>query len=232
MAGAAAAGNSSAIHEPAIKVVGCERNPVLAAAAEQLVKHNHLRDGVTVIQKLSNQLTVHPDATKTSKTKSNNCKVTSDNRDNSYDLYRKASLVVHEIFGTDPLSEQVLPALRQVQLDLAASAAAAPAAGGRVGCRFLPRALRIVAAVAECSKLCQHLRISDQMHAAPGPAAVSDQQQQWDLSSLLLLLPRKCEMQCDEVAADLMLLTQPAAVLEFDFEQQWPLPLNGKVMGR
>eukprot|EP00775_Hariotina_reticulata_P012487 gene12487-12621_t len=139
------------------------------------------------------------------------------------DLPGAANLVVHEIFGTDPFSEHVLPALRQVQQQLAAPGAA-----------FLPRAVRVIAAVARCPLLLQKVRLQEQLHVplgnmggCGGTTAASDVA--YDVSSLLLLQPRKLEMQLDELAGHMTLLTLPAAVLEIDFEQQWPLELNGQV---
>ncbi|KAF8067170.1 hypothetical protein HT031_002217 [Scenedesmus sp. PABB004] len=175
---AAAAGAPAALH-----IAACEREPALAGVARQLVSAHGLGAQVAVHEKLSGQLTLGGAAG---------------------DLPARAALVVHEIFGTDPLGEQVLPALRQVHAQLAAPGAA-----------FLPRALRVVAAVAACPAAQRRLRL---------PARAEP----WDLSSLALLQPRKLELQLDDLHGQLLLLTAPAPVVSFDFEAAQSLQLNGQ----
>jgi hypothetical protein len=153
-----------------------------------------MQQQVAVHQKLSSQLTLS----------------SSSSSGSAADMPARAALVVHEIFGTDPLSEHVLPALRQVQQELAAPNA-----------RFVPCRIRVVAAVATCPALQQRLRLPQQQAVA---SAIP-----FDVSSLLPLQPRKVELQLDDLASDLQLLTAPANVLEIDFEKEWPLRLNGQV---
>lgn len=199
----------------------CEREPALAAVAQQLVAAHGMQQQVAVHQKLSSQLTLAaaaaadtPDASKPAgQTKAGEVAQISSGSGSSMaaDMPAAAALVVHEIFGTDPLSEHVLPALRQVQQQLAAP-----------GTRCVPRAIRIIAAVAACPPLQQRLRLPQQQSG--GSSSLS-----FDVSSLLLLQPRKLELQLDDLAGELLLLTAPASVLEFDFEKDWPLRLNGQV---
>lgn len=199
----------------------CEREPALAAVAQQLVAAHGMQQQIAVHQKLSSQLTLAaaaaadtPDASKPAgQTKAGEVAQISSGSGSSMaaDMPAAAALVVHEIFGTDPLSEHVLPALRQVQQQLAAP-----------GTRCAPRAIRIIAAVAACPPLQQRLRLPQQQSG--GSSSLS-----FDVSSLLLLQPRKLELQLDDLAGELLLLTAPASVLEFDFEKDWPLRLNGQV---
>jgi hypothetical protein len=176
-----------------------------------------MRQQVAVHQKLSSQLTLAADdyhqqdaskqAGKTALQPSTN--QASSSSSSAADMPARASLIVHEIFGTDPLSEHVLPALRQVQQQLAAP-----------GARFVPRAIRVIAAVAACPALQQRLRLPLQQSGSTIP---------FDVSSLLPLQPRKIELQLDDLAQELQLLMAPASVLEIDFEKDWPLRLNGQV---
>jgi hypothetical protein len=50
----------------------------------------------------------------------------------------------------------------------------------------------------------------------------------WDLSPLSPLAPRKVELQAADLAASMQLLTEPQELLAFDFERQWPLPMQGQ----
>jgi hypothetical protein len=135
---------------------GCEREPVLASVAQQLLGHNGLQQQVAVVRKLSSQLTVgfgapasskgsgaaSPSAATGSKTKATaggtaaggkgaktaaaggtagaaggaKTAAAAGGGGPAPDLPAAASLVVHEIFGTDPLSERVLPTMAQVQV--------------------------------------------------------------------------------------------------------------------
>lgn len=203
-----------------------------------------MQQQVKVVQKLSSQLTVCSNppssgskasaaAFKTAQGRKKDKRGSSSSQgstataaDTGADMPGKASLIVHEIFGTDPFSEHVLPALRQVQLQLAAP-----------GAKFVPKAVRVIAAVGTCKALCTHLRLPQQQQQktdrATTPAAVNGSSSSadlaWDVSSLLPLQPRKLELQLDELAGQLLLLTQPVAVMEVNFERQWPLDLNGQV---
>jgi hypothetical protein len=174
-----------------------------------------MQQQVAVHQKLSSQLslaaadTPPPPAAAAANVASAGGKTdSSSSSSNAADLPARAALVVHEIFGTDPLSEQVLPALRQVQQQLAAP-----------GAKFVPRAIRVIAAVASCPALQQQLRLPQQPNSAVP----------FDVSSLLPLQPRRVELQLDDLALQLQLLTAPVSVLEIDFEHDWPLRLNGQV---
>jgi hypothetical protein len=114
---------------------------VLAAVAERLVAINQLQQSVRIVRKLSGQLTVDDvsggdgDATAggvgTRQGQQQQGQQQQGHQQQGHqqqgqqqqghqrpkrDLPARASLVVHEIFGTDPLSEHVLPALRGVQV--------------------------------------------------------------------------------------------------------------------
>jgi len=204
---------------------GCEREPVLAGVASALIVDNHLQQAITVVQKLSNKLTVADGSTPSAAAATGRSSKSSgqsgkkqQQQQYTTDMPAKASLIVHEIFGTDPLSEHVLPALQQVQQQLA-----------QPGACFMPSRLRIIAAVAACPALLTHLRIA--ATATQQPQLQSDQSAggelpAWDLSSLLALQPRKLELQLDELQDKMLLLTAPQPVLELDFQQ--PIQLNGK----
>jgi hypothetical protein len=70
------------------RVVGCERVPELNALAGELLHANGMADRVSLVPKLSRQLAV---ATATA--------------GGTADVPRRASVLLHEIFGTDPFSE-------------------------------------------------------------------------------------------------------------------------------
>lgn len=175
---------------------------MLAATADELVATNGLQHSVTVVQKLSSQLVLAADKAEddacsaaASSTAGEEGAVTATTHKRQQlqqqlpDLPGKAALVVHEIFGSDPLSEHVLPALQQVQQQLAAP-----------GAVFVPGHVRIIAAVATCPVLLRRVCIG---------STLQHQGVVFDVSSLLPLQPRKVEMQLDELQDQLMLLTQP-----------------------
>jgi len=68
-------------------VVTCEQNPLIAAAAQNIVARNGLADRVRIVAKLSNAMTIPED------------------------LPRPADLVIHEIFGSQLFDEGVTGAL-------------------------------------------------------------------------------------------------------------------------
>lgn len=219
---------------------GCEREPALAQTAVQLVADNSLQQHIRVANKLSSQLSLAGAAAAAGvRSKGSGATTKANGRQQHQqeaDLPGKASLVVHEIFGTDPLSEHVLPAMLQVQQQLAAP-----------GAVFLPSRVCVVAAVAACPRLLQSIRIGDTLaslafdtSSAAGPASANNtaaaaavgsvaavcQMPAWDVSCLLALQPRKVELQLDELASELLLLTAPQPVLTLDFQQ--PIKLSGK----
>jgi hypothetical protein len=180
----------------------CEREPVLATVAQALVSAHGLAPPIRILKKLSSQLTHSGHGT---------------------DVPIPAALVLHEIFGTDALSEQLLPALR----DLQASGVV------RRGARFLPRGVRVVAALADAgSAAARALRLPVGCHDVAAAAAAAGLATPPNLDALLPLAPRRSELQLDELGDGLLLLTEPVPVLSFDFEDcsQWPLPLNGSVL--
>jgi hypothetical protein len=219
-----------------------------------LVAANQLQHHIAVVQKLSSQLTVaaaglpHESATTTAastpaaaaaKHRAQKQQPSAPKQQQQQqgkqsqpaDMPAKAALVVHEIFGSDPLSEHLLPAMQQVQQQLAAP-----------GAVFLPSRVRVIAAVAVCPALLQCTRISSgTLSAATGPPAAAAAATAvateaitaaavgtgtWDTSSLVPLQPRKCEVQLSDLQDDLVLLTEPQSVLEFDLQQ--PVKLSGK----
>jgi hypothetical protein len=223
---------------------------VLAQTAQASVLDNSLQQQVKVVQKLSNALTLPTEATSTSASSpaaaAGKAKATGavsgkqqQQQQQQLDLPCKASLIVHEIFGTDPLSEHVLPALKQVQQQLAAP-----------GAVFMPGKVRVVAAVATCPALQQQVRIGKTLQPlavfaaggaggaaglvidskSPGSSSSSRlpvcQLPGWDVSSLLPLQPRKLELQLADLADSCLLLTAPQPVLELDFQQ--PIQLAGR----
>lgn len=221
----------------------------MAATAQQLVTDNSLQQQIKVVQKLSNQLLVAPSPIQQKQASSPagaKSAATAGGKPSSKqqaDLPRKADLIVHEIFGTDPLSEHVLPALLQVQQQLAAPKAV-----------FMPCKVRVIAALALCPALLQHVRLADILHAsgagplssaragtntaaaaaettagataAAGGHSLPCHMPDWDVSSLLPLQPRKLELQLEDLQDQMLLLTAPQSVLELDFQQ--PIKLSGK----
>lgn len=154
-------------------VVGCEREPLLARTAGALLAANGygpktaptVTSTVTIHQKLSNELSVSAVAAAPAED------AAPAEAGGPAELPLRANLVVHEIFGTDPLSEHVLPAMRDVQQRLAAP-----------GAVFVPSDVAVVAALARSETL---LRLG--ALPAGGGAGI-------DLSPLQALAPRKVEV--------------------------------------
>ena len=96
------------------------------------------------------------------------------------------------------------------------------------GCRFLPSGIRVVGAVVACPGLERLQRPLPQPWAGAACGDSEGQAGAMDLSPYQLLSPRKIELQAADLAASLQLLTRPAELLAFDFERQWPLPLQGQ----
>ncbi len=82
------------------QVVTCEANPVIAAAAREIVARNGLADRITVIAKRSTDLVV------------------------GVDLPERCDLLVSEIFGDDMVEEGVVPSLRDARARLLVPGAA------------------------------------------------------------------------------------------------------------
>lgn len=82
------------------EVVTCEANPVIAAAAREIVARNGFADRITVVAKRSTDLEV------------------------GVDLPARCDLLVSEIFGDDMVEEGVVPSLRDAQARLLVPGAA------------------------------------------------------------------------------------------------------------
>lgn len=76
------------------EIIGCERLPELQVAAAELLEANRVAHRVTILPKHSRELTVA---------------ATGDGAAQQADLPRRAAMLMHEIFGTDPFSEGGCP---------------------------------------------------------------------------------------------------------------------------
>ncbi|KAL4448320.1 hypothetical protein ABPG75_005539 [Micractinium tetrahymenae] len=166
-------------------VIGCERLPELQAAAAKLLETNGVADRVTILPKHSRELTVA--ATSAAAEAGQPAAQLAD-------LPRRAQMLMHEIFGTDPFSEGVVPSLLHAREQLLAPAAV-----------LAPCSVRVVAAVAASPT--QHRLLRPPATVCGGAVATR---------ALRQLSPRKVDCQAGE-AGELHLLTAPAAVLEVDF---------------
>ncbi|KAL4857659.1 Protein arginine N-methyltransferase 7 [Chlorella vulgaris] len=160
-------------------VVGCERVPELNALAGELLHANGMADRVSLVPKLSRQLAV---ATATA-------------GGGTADMPRHASVLLHEIFGTDPFSEGVMPTLVHAKQQLL-----------QPGATLAPCKLHIITAVATSTSLHRLLR---------PPATVCGGR--ICTAALRELAPQKVDCQAGQVS-DLFLLTEPCCVLSVDFE--------------
>lgn len=97
------------------RVVTCESNPMVAAAAEEIIQRNGLSDRIRVIAKLSTQLSI-PD-----------------------DLPEPADLVIHEIFGAQLFDEGVTASLTDARKRLLKPGAPSVPGLARVRCALLSR---------------------------------------------------------------------------------------------
>ncbi|GLI69344.1 hypothetical protein VaNZ11_013930, partial [Volvox africanus] len=158
-------------------VVGCERELALAVTANALSTANKLTDRVNIVQLHSKDLRVAPEppsssllqeplqeAPASSKAAEAPDQASERCLGGPYHLPHKARLVLHEIFGTDPLSEHILPSMAQVQGSLAAPDAV-----------YLPSAFRIVAALAHSQLLQERMReVRPPVELPAGPAAETE----------------------------------------------------------
>ena len=103
------------------EVYSCELNPAMAAVAADIVQANGFEDKITIIAKNSKDM------------------------DAKADMGGLADLVVAEILGSDLVSEQVLPAMRDVIARLA-----------KPGAQLIPRSGDIVVALAHWDELGKH----------------------------------------------------------------------------
>eukprot|EP00201_Polytomella_parva_P021170 CAMPEP_0175042474 /NCGR_PEP_ID=MMETSP0052_2-20121109/2590_1 /TAXON_ID=51329 ORGANISM="Polytomella parva, Strain SAG 63-3" /NCGR_SAMPLE_ID=MMETSP0052_2 /ASSEMBLY_ACC=CAM_ASM_000194 /LENGTH=1137 /DNA_ID=CAMNT_0016305303 /DNA_START=500 /DNA_END=3910 /DNA_ORIENTATION=+ len=163
-----------------IQILGCERELCLAMTAKQLISINGFRkqancsyndgarndDGekggtnekndilnmenelIKIVNCFSSELTIATKGNEKTTQRSEANDQTPSNFKNS--IMQKAELVVHEIFGTDPLSEGILPTMHHVMASLALPTA-----------KFVPGSFTVIAAVASCQRLCT------QMYDAP-----------------------------------------------------------------
>lgn len=95
------------------RVITCEGNPMVAAAAEEIVRRNGLSDRIRVIPKLSTELTVPED------------------------LPEPADLVIHEIFGAQLFDEGVTSSLTDARKRLLKPGAPSLPGLARVRCALL-----------------------------------------------------------------------------------------------
>ncbi|KAI7840927.1 hypothetical protein COHA_005358 [Chlorella ohadii] len=168
----------------AAHIIGCERLPELQQVAARLLEANGAAHSVTVLPKHSRQLTVAEGGS----TGGSNA------QGSTTDLPRRAAVLLHEIFGTDPFSEGVVPSLVHARQHLLAP-----------GAVLAPCKLHVVAAVAASSTQGRLLRPA----AAICGGAVRT-------AALRQLAPRKVDCKVGQ-AEGLFLLTEPAVVLSVDF---------------
>lgn len=98
------------------RVVTCEQNPIVAAAAHTIVERNGFADRVTIVAKRSDAMTI-PD-----------------------DMPRPADLVVHEIFGSQLFDEGVTGALDDARRRLLKPGAPSLPRGAAVRCALAANA--------------------------------------------------------------------------------------------
>lgn len=94
------------------RIIGCERLPELQQAAAQLLAANGVAERVTILPKHSKELTVAagggsegPGEAAAAGTAAETAAGTAGAAETAADLPRRADMLVHEVFGSDPLSE-------------------------------------------------------------------------------------------------------------------------------
>ena len=160
----------------ATNILSFEREPTLALAASSLINANGLSDAIEVVNRNCQEISLGEG---------------------------KAALVIHEIFGTDPLSEQILPTMRFVQ-----EAMTLPSTN------FVPARFKSIAALAWSGGRVR------QAHCKAPPS-----DERLDLSCIEDFAPWKIEANLVDVSG-LVLLSQPSDVLHFDLQSR-PLPMEG-----
>lgn len=160
----------------ATNVLAFEREPSLAFVASSLINANGMSDAIDVVNQNCQEVSLGDG---------------------------KAALILHEIFGTDPLSEQILPTMRFVQ-----EAMTIPST------RFIPAQFKSFAALAWSGG-----RLGQVHCKAPSDEGSVD------LSCIEAFVPWKVEANLVDVPG-LLLLSEPSEVLFFDLEVR-PLPMEG-----
>jgi len=87
---------------PVRRVVTCERDAAMAAAAGEVIAANHLDEGIEIINKSSKEMSTHGEE---------GCL-------GEGDLSERAAVLVAEIFGDDPLNEGVIGTLEHARKHL------------------------------------------------------------------------------------------------------------------
>eukprot|EP00931_Biecheleriopsis_adriatica_P041245 TRINITY_DN23599_c0_g2_i2.p1 TRINITY_DN23599_c0_g2~~TRINITY_DN23599_c0_g2_i2.p1 ORF type:complete len:217 (-),score=50.19 TRINITY_DN23599_c0_g2_i2:383-1033(-) len=116
-----------AIHgvQKQLDLVAVEAEPRLAALAERLIEANDLQGTIKVHNVLSQQLGpgLPPDV-------------------GDAGAHRRAQLCIHEVFGSDPLSERILPALRHARRQLLSET-----------CQLVPSKVTLLCALCQAGRL-------------------------------------------------------------------------------
>ncbi|TFY99422.1 tetratricopeptide repeat protein [Ramlibacter henchirensis] len=159
------------------KVFTCEAVPLVADTATRIVERNGYADRVTVLAKPSQAVQL------------------------GQDLPGKADVLVHEIFSSELLGENVLSAIEDAKVRLL-----------KPGGKILPAAASIMVALVTGEDLAKNLHVAESFG--------------FDLSQFNAIQPRKRPLYREDLAPALM--SEPVEAFRFDFLKQTSFPAEKK----
>ena len=163
----------------AARVVTCEAVPLIAGTASDIVRRNGLQERVTVLAKPSHEVRV------------------------GGDLPARADVLVHEIFSSELLGENVLPAIEDAKARLL-----------KPGGRILPSAASIMVALVSGDDLERNLYVDEAFG--------------FDLSGFNAIHPKRRPLYREDLAP--VLLSEPHEAFRFDFAARSSFPAERKTI--
>lgn len=151
------------------QVFTCEAVPLIAATARKIIERNGYQDRITVLAKPSHAVRI------------------------GADLPAKADILVHEIFSSELLGEQVLPAIEDAKARLL-----------KPGGTILPSAASIMVALVGGDDLAANLHVGDSFG--------------FDLREFNAIHPRKRPLYREDLAP--VLMSDPVEAFRFDFARR------------
>lgn len=160
-------------------VVTCEAVSLIAETAQKIVEHNKYQDRVRVLSKPSFEIEI------------------------GKDLPEKADILIHEIFSSELIAEQVLPAIEDAKRRLL-----------KPGARILPAAASIMIALVGGDDVGKYVYVKDSFG--------------FDLQQFNAITPRKILLYKDDLSPKL--LSDDTEAFRFDFMNESSFPRQDKTL--
>lgn len=160
-------------------VVTCEAVSLIAETAQKIVEHNKYQDCIRVLSKTSFEIEL------------------------GKDLPEKADILIHEIFSSELIAEQVLPAIEDAKRRLL-----------KPGARILPAAASIMIALVGGDDVGKHLYVKDSFG--------------FDLRQFNAITPRKIPIYREDLNSKL--LSDDIEAFRFDFMNESSFPRQDKTL--